>query len=627
MKPAPPSAPASAGETHRERLRALTRQAILRVAESVVLRAGLGALTLDGIAAELGLPKHELYDHYPSREALVGELALQEWTAAADAVHEATLAASSAEDALESLVRSYVSRYTGRLKMFQLATQFTSLSPLAAQLGREHLDAIRPLNDRMYGPTEGKLRHAQAAGRAASSLDPRRLAFIAHTSAMGLLLMQSMVSDLDDSLRHSESRLADELCRVLRQLSAAALRVQEELALARDMQLALLPSDFPRGADWSMHACMLPARELGGDFYDVFSLPDGRFGLLVADVSGKGVAAAFFMAVSRTVLMDVAADGGAPHEVLARANDMLCLRNPKELFITVCYVVFEPATGALEYASGGHPPPLVRREDGRVDVLPACHDIVLAVMPEMPYHTLHASLGSGDTMVLFTDGITEAFSSAGEAYGDDRLLDWLSTSQPATGPRAMVDALVADVHRFVADTEASDDLTCLVLNREAKSGIGTIPQPVQMTDKTVVLDYSLHPAQLPQIAKLAQAVDRALSSRPDLAFSANLCLEELITNIITHGLKGQADHLICIRLSLSVEWLEIVLKDDVPPFDPFGQTAVPDLDRDVEDRPIGGLGVHLVKTLMDDARAHHDGSGNLIVLLKAAQKKSDDPRV
>lgn len=408
------------------------------------------------------------------------------------------------------------------------------------------------------------------------------------------------------------------------QLSAAALRVQEELALARDMQHALLPSDFPRGADWSVHACMEPARELGGDFYDAFPLPDGRLGLLVADVSGKGVAAAFFMAVSRTVLLDVAADGGAPHEVLARANDMLCARNPMELFITVCYVVFDPATGALEYASGGHPPPLVRREDGSVDVLPACHDIALAVMPEMRYRTLHASLRSGDTMVLFTDGVTEAFSPAGEAYGDDRLLDWLGATRPAIGPRAMVDALVADVHRFVADAEASDDLTCLILNREGVSAMGTIPQPVQMTGKTVLLDYSLQPTQLPQIEKLAQAVDQALSSRPDLAFSANLCLEELITNIITHGLKGQADHLIHIRLSLSVEWLEIVLKDDAPPFDPFGQAAEPDLDLDVDDRPIGGLGVHLVKTLMDDVRAYYDGSGNLIVLLKATQKKSDD---
>jgi serine phosphatase RsbU (regulator of sigma subunit) len=208
---------------------------------------------------------------------------------------------------------------------------------------------------------------------------------------------------------------------------------------------------------------MLPARELGGDFYDVFSLPDGRLGLLVADVSGKGVAAAFFMAVSRTVLMDVAADGGAPHEVLARANDMLCLRNPKELFITVCYVVFDPATGALEYASGGHPPPLVRREDGRVDVLPACHDIVLAVMPEMPYRTLHASLGSGDTMVLFTDGITEAFSGDGQRrmFGVERLDEALR----ATNGRP--DEIVESIHRSLfAHTQArtrADDQTLVAL--------------------------------------------------------------------------------------------------------------------------------------------------------------------
>ncbi len=221
MKPAQAPAPATARERHRERLRALTRQAILQAAEAVVLRDGLDALTLDAIAAELGLTKQGLYYHYASKEALVAELALQEWTAAADAVHEATQAASSAADALESLVRSYVGRYAGRLQMFRLATQGTQLSPLAANLGREMLDAIRPLNDRMYGPTERKLRDAQGAGHAARSLDPRRLAFIAHTSAMGLLAMQLMVSNVGDPLRHPETQLVDELCSVLR-LAAAS---------------------------------------------------------------------------------------------------------------------------------------------------------------------------------------------------------------------------------------------------------------------------------------------------------------------------------------------------------------------------------------------------------------------
>ena len=111
-----------------------------------------------------------------------------------------------------------------------------------------------------------------------------------------------------------------------------------------------------------------------------------------------------------------------------------------------------------------------------------------------------------------------------------------------------------------------------------------------------------------------------MPERSDLAFSANLCLEELITNIVLHGLKGEDGHIINVRMSISDEWLEIVLKDDAPQFDPFFQVSEPDLDLDVEDRPVGGLGVHLVKTLMDDARAYYDGSGNLIVLLKTLSK-------
>ncbi len=216
MKPAAPPPPATARERHRERLRELTRQAILQAAEAVVLREGLGALTLEAIAAELGLTKQGLYYHYPSKEALLAELALQEWTAATEAVHTATKAAASAEDALEALVRSYVGHYDGRLQMFRLATQVAQLSPLAARLSRDRLDAIRPLNDRMYGPTEHQLRDAQRAGLADRALDPRRLAFVAHTSAMGLLAMQLMVSSVEDPLRHGQARLVDELCRALR---------------------------------------------------------------------------------------------------------------------------------------------------------------------------------------------------------------------------------------------------------------------------------------------------------------------------------------------------------------------------------------------------------------------------
>jgi anti-sigma regulatory factor (Ser/Thr protein kinase) len=133
-------------------------------------------------------------------------------------------------------------------------------------------------------------------------------------------------------------------------------------------------------------------------------------------------------------------------------------------------------------------------------------------------------------------------------------------------------------------------------------------------NKKVLLDY-LVPTRLEEIEKLAEAVNKALADC-DLAFSANLCLEELISNTILHGLKGAADRFIHVQINISEEWLEILLKDDAPRFDPFMQAPKPNLDLDINERPIGGLGIHMVKKLMDKVHAEYDGSGNLIVLLK-----------
>ncbi|MCX2863472.1 SpoIIE family protein phosphatase [Paucibacter sp. PLA-PC-4] len=252
------------------------------------------------------------------------------------------------------------------------------------------------------------------------------------------------------------------------QLHLAALRVQEELASAREMQQAILPQSFPDTADFSVSACMHPARELGGDFYDCFALADGRWGFLVADVAGKGVGAAFFMAVSRTVLQDLAQSGLAPAEVLARANDLLSERNPMELFVTACFCLYDPRDGGLVYASAGHPPPLLRGADGQVRVLPGACDLALGVLPGMRYHDREARLAAGDTLLLYTDGITEAFAGDGRAYGDERLQAWLHAC-PGKSAGDKLAALVADVAGFVGSAEASDDLTALLLCRKPRS--------------------------------------------------------------------------------------------------------------------------------------------------------------
>lgn len=147
---------------------------------------------------------------------------------------------------------------------------------------------------------------------------------------------------------------------------------------------------------------------------------------------------------------------------------------------------------------------------------------------------------------------------------------------------------------------------------------GLLPQSHH---KTLLLDYQL-PAHLQELEKLAAAVEEALPEHPDLAFSVNLCLDELITNTILHGLQGAQNRLIRVRINISVQSLEIFIKDDAPHFDPFLQAPIPDLDLDLDERQVGGLGVHLVKTLMDDVRTYYDGSGNLIVLLKTLRKEA-----
>ena len=137
----------------------------------------------------------------------------------------------------------------------------------------------------------------------------------------------------------------------------------------------------------------------------------------------------------------------------------------------------------------------------------------------------------------------------------------------------------------------------------------------QQAETKLLLNYSM-PSQIVMFGELAVSVEDVIADRPDLAFSANLCLEELITNTIQYGLANAPDHLIQIRIIRTREWLEILVKGDAPQFDPFNQVAQPDLDASVEDRPIGGLGVHLVRSLMDDASASYDGTGNLITLRK-----------
>ncbi|HXC51264.1 MAG TPA: GAF domain-containing SpoIIE family protein phosphatase [Candidatus Limnocylindrales bacterium] len=239
--------------------------------------------------------------------------------------------------------------------------------------------------------------------------------------------------------------------------------LHHELDIAAGIQQSILPGTFPPFPDRreiDVFAAMLPAKEVGGDFYDFFFVDDHRLGFVVGDVSGKGMPAALFMAVSRTFLKSIATHGLAPRECLERVNELLYFENRLEMFVSVFYGVLDVRTGDVEYSNGGHNPPLVLRRGGTIESLAGTGGTVLGILPGLRYRSGSARLADGETMFLYSDGITEAMNAGGECFGESRLT--ASLARVGSGdPRALVERAVADVETWAAGEAQSDDITAL----------------------------------------------------------------------------------------------------------------------------------------------------------------------
>ena len=240
--------------------------------------------------------------------------------------------------------------------------------------------------------------------------------------------------------------------------------LQSELGVANQIQQSILPTSFPSTLGYQVYGSMEPARDIGGDFFDVIRLEDDCVGLAVADVSGKGVPAALFMMASRTIMKGSAISVRQPGEALGMVNTLLAEDNEAQLFVTVLYAVYDPHTGEFTYASGGHDAPLLVRPDGSSELLPLTGGIVLGIMPELEYDENSIPVSRGDLLFCYTDGITEAMNEADEQFGMERMQQAFAETPPQDAQdaiRIMVDA----VNAFVGDAIQSDDLTCLALSR------------------------------------------------------------------------------------------------------------------------------------------------------------------
>ncbi len=247
------------------------------------------------------------------------------------------------------------------------------------------------------------------------------------------------------------------------EITAEKERIGTELALATRIQADMLPNIYPAFPDrkeFDIYACMDPAREVGGDFYDFFLIDDDHLCMLIADVSGKGVPAALFMMASRIILASNAKQGKSPAEILRATNETICQNNREEMFVTVWLGILEISTGRLTAANAGHEYPVLRRPGGKFELIKDKHGFVIGSMEGMKYHEYELLLEPGSRLFVYTDGVPEATSAENELFGTERMLGALNENG-GKDPQEMLANMRSAVDRFVKDAEQFDDLTML----------------------------------------------------------------------------------------------------------------------------------------------------------------------
>jgi sigma-B regulation protein RsbU (phosphoserine phosphatase) len=250
-------------------------------------------------------------------------------------------------------------------------------------------------------------------------------------------------------------------------LRAAQEKVENELNIAAQIQRSILPTDFPafpENSEFDLYAIMRPAREVGGDFYDFFFVDDDHLALIIADVSDKGVPAALFTMISRTIFRSIVRQRKSPAQVLTETNDLLCEDNDTGMFVTVLLAYYHLPSGLVTYSNGGHNPALSFGPDGTIKELAGKHGPVLGVRPGLTYREDAETLEPGQILVLYTDGVTEASSPRNELYGLDRFAR-LVTSCKSLELSQMVNQIDKDLKKFQQGNQF-DDITVLALKRE-----------------------------------------------------------------------------------------------------------------------------------------------------------------
>ena len=392
-------------------------------------------------------------------------------------------------------------------------------------------------------------------------------------------------------------------------LESEKRRMEDELNIGREIQMSMVPKTFPAFPDrreFSIYATLQPAREVGGDFYDFFFIDENRLCLCIGDVSGKGVPAALFMAVTKTLIKSRATDDFSTASIITHVNDELSRDNKAYMFVTIFMGILDIKTGALVYTNAGHNPPYLIREDDSIERLDQKHGPVVGAMGGRAYKEDKTNLTRGDMLLLYTDGITEAMDPAKNLFSEKRLAELLS-SQKHKSAEEVVQSTVTEVKRFEDGMAQADDITAL-----AAQYFGILQETEDPVLEMVVQN------RLPEIERFKKSFN-TFSEQYDIPTPVrrkmNVVFDELLNNIITYAYRDEDEHSIEIKVELSGDRLTVSITDDGIPFNPFG-VETPDTKLSLEERKTGGLGIHLVRKVMDKVSYQRRIDKNVITLVK-----------
>ena len=449
------------------------------------------------------------------------------------------------------------------------------------------------------------------------------------------------IGELARSIDDMEDQITGYISDIAR-IAAKEEKTRTELSLAARIQASMLPDvfpPFPERKEFELFASMDPAKEVGGDFYDFFLIDSDHLYLAIADVSGKGIPGALFMTISMLALSQIIREGKSPAEVLEAANNAICVNNREEMFITVWLGILEISTGKLTAANAGHEYPALRKPDGRFELFKDPHGFVVGGMEDMKYKEYELQLLPGSQLFLYTDGVPEATDSSERQFGTQRMLTALN-GHCGEHPEEIIGGVYAAVDSFVGQAEQFDDMTmlCIQYNGCGDSAQGLINDTDNIAgydcgagmdgstrstggtgeEEKSVNEMTLQATldNLPEVTAFIDSQLEELDCPMKAQFQIDVAIDELFTNIATYA-YGDSTGNVTVRLDTQEDPRAVLITfiDNGVPYNPLEQEE-PDITLAAEDRPIGGLGIFVVKKTMDDMSYDYKDGQNILRIKK-----------